>query len=233
MGISDNVQLALIVAIPPLIAVPITAWVNNWSQRKSKASENDAAEKIKRLEAELRKAEKDEDAARARREREEDRLAAQELLSNTAKTANAALATVVKLEEVHVLVNSNYTAALEATFEALQAKLVVLLDSVAFKKEHGTTPPLETITDIETTKTKIAELRVVIDERRANDKAASALKKHGPSVILTDSPRSPKPVPVADNRTAIAAEQTAIETRRAADAQVKQADIAERVANKP
>lgn len=224
MGISDNVALALIVAIPPLLAVPITAWVNNLSQRKSRASESAALEKSKRLDAEIRRVEKEEDAARARREREEDRAAARELLKNTAATAQAAVATSIKIEEVRGHVNSFYTASLEVTYTALQTTLIVQIDSMEFKKAHNVEPSPQALAAIEVTRTKISELRAVIDERLKNDKAAAeAAAKH-----KAQAPDIKNPVPVADDRTAAATERTAVAAERSASAAERSADVVEK-----
>lgn len=233
MDISDNVQLALIVALPPLVAVPITAWFTNRNLLRAKAIEADALEKAKRLDAEIRKAEKDEDALRVRREREEDKRAAKELLDQTAKTADAAVATASKMEEVHVLVNSNYTAALEATYEALQAKLVILLESVAFKKASGIDPVQEVLTDIEATKRRVATLRATIDDRLRKDDDTLKLKKkiaesHGQSPVR--DPAVNRPLPVADSRTAVASERTATASERVASAAERSADVVEKEA---
>lgn len=235
MGISDNVQLALIVAIPPLIAVPVTAWFTNRNLLKSKAAEASALEQAKRLDAEIRRAEKDEDAARTRREREEDKRAAKELLDQTAKTADAAVATANKMEEVHVLVNSNYTAALEATYEALQAKLVILLESVTFKRTHGTEPEQEVITDIEATKRRVAALRATIDERLRKDEDTLKLKKKIAETAIQGAaqeraPAVNRPLPVADSRTAVASERTATASERVASAAERSADVVEKEA---
>lgn len=225
MALSDNVQLALIAMVPLILVPAITLWAANWNLHRAKVIENEATERAKRLDAELRKAEKDEDAARKHREREEDRAAAKELLDNTAKTAQAAVATSAKLEEVHVLVNSNYTAALEATYEALQAKMVILLESVAFQKSHGTEPAQETLIDVEATKRRIASLRVTIDERLRRDEMAVELKKNGPSLLVADVK---KPVSVADARTAVATERTAAASERVASAAERSADLVEK-----
>lgn len=226
MGISDNVQLALIVAIPPLIAVPLTAWVSSKSQRKLKEAESQENERLKRLEAELRRTEKNEDAERARRERAEDQAAARELLKNTAATAQAAVSTAVKLEEVRGHVNSFYTASLEVTYTALQTTLIVQLDSLEFKKSRGVEPTPQALAAIEITRTKMSELRSVIDERLRNDKAAA----EAAAKLKSEMPEIKLPVPVADDRTAMATERAAAASERVASAAERSATSVEKKA---
>lgn len=214
----QNIITALSVAIPAVVASTLGAWVLAWVQGRNSAKQ--------RLdEAVLRRNEKQEDYQR------QDVVAARLDASNRA-VAKAVVENSniinVKLDEVHTLVNSAYTAALQAAFEAVQAKLVVLLDSVAFKKEHNIDVNLDVSIDIEATKTKMNELSAAITERLKQDAFA---KEEKAKMILAGAQQKSahigidQPLPVTDERTARASE-------RVADAAELQAKATARIAEK-
>lgn len=140
-----------------------------------------------------------------------------------------------KVDEVHALVNSSYTAALQAALEAVQAKLVVLLDSTAFKVEHKMEVSPEITADIIATKIKMQELSDAIGERMRQDALAKEAKAK--SILIgkqqqTTTATKDQPLPVADNRTATATERTATASERVADAAERSADAANTIIKK-
>lgn len=159
------------------------------------------------LAATVRKEERE--AAERREDLLEERSAARaEALAARSRESLGAISS--KLDEVHTLANSSYTAALRAALEAVQAKLVVLMDSLDFKKEHGLEATVEMLADIEATRKKMDELDGAIQVRLKEDLAA---KEEKAQMILAGlqhpHPTQAQPLPVADNRTAVATERTA------------------------
>lgn len=213
---------ALSVAIPAVVASTLAPMALAWMQGR-----NAAKQRID--EANVRGVEKRADYERqdvvAKRLVESNRVVAEAIVENS-KITNT------KLDEVHALVNSSYTAALQATFEAVQAKLVVLLDSIEFKKEHGIKIEQDVVIDIEATKTKMNELAAAVTERLKQDAIA---KEEKAKMILAGIQQKAaiapsavaSPLPVTDERTAIASERVADAAERSADATSRVADAAE------
>lgn len=209
---------ALAVVIPAIaastIAPAILVWMNMRAATRNRAEE-----------AEIRRREKEDDYRR------QDEVAKRLVESNrmvASQVARSEQLINVKLDEVHVLVNSAYTAALQSALEAVQAKLVVLLDSAAFKKEHRIKLSSDAMADIEATKIKMNELSTAISERMRQD---ALVKEEKARLVLAGvQPRqvtSGQPLPVADERTAVASERSAAAAERSADATSRVADAAE------
>lgn len=224
--------LALItIGVPSFLAAVATPIVVAVVQSKNKrleakiAAEERAAEKKAEWErADLLEARATERAAMVAKRAEE---TSQLLVGATINVRDLATAINGKVDDVHALVNSSYTAALQAALEAVQAKLVVLLDSVAFKREHKLEVAPEISTDIAATRTKMEELSAAIAERMRLDALSKEAKakellvgaQKGATSITRD-----QPLPVADNRTATATERTATASERVAAAAERSAD---------
>lgn len=170
--LSETVILALIVAVPASLSPLVLRW---WDSK----SIADAKEK----EAEERRTDKEQDWAR------QDAVA-DKLIASNAKVAASAKAssdiiaasaalTEEKLAElkvgqdqVHTLVNSNLTAAMEAQLEALEGKLIVQVQMHEYKKEAGKKLEPEAIASMEETTRKIADLKKSLEERAIQTKIA-------------------------------------------------------------
>lgn len=70
-----------------------------------------------------------------------------------------------KLDEIHTLVNSNMTAALESELSAHKASLALLEETITLKNDLGTAPSRETLKRVQDIKRKIAELEAKLRDR--------------------------------------------------------------------
>lgn len=71
-----------------------------------------------------------------------------------------------KLQEVHVLVNSNMTAAMQAELDATIQQLVLMREVVDLKQAMGSPPSEDSMLAIDVTEQKISELRTKLDEHK-------------------------------------------------------------------
>ncbi len=86
------------------------------------------------------------------------------LKSNRMVAANAA-STQRKLDVIHVLVNSNMTAAMRAELDATIRELALMRQIVARDKSDGRPVLPEALTALESTQNKINELSLTLDDR--------------------------------------------------------------------
>jgi hypothetical protein len=125
------------------------------------------------LTSRAKRKEKDQDYAR------EDAVAARaaeaaKLLSiNTAKVAETAQRTSDKLDVIHVLVNSNMTAAMQAELDATVREAAMIQEVMDLKMAAGTQPAVEALAALESARNKITELKAVL----AGRSEAAASKK--------------------------------------------------------
>lgn len=207
----DAVWIALITIAVPAIAAPIiAAWV---------ASRNKHAEWARADELEKRQVERQ--ATVARQVAETSRI----LIESSRGVREVAEVINLKVDEVHMLVNSSYTAALQAAHEAVQAKYVVLIDSAAFKKDHNEEISAEMEADIIATKKKMEDLGAAIADRLKQDAEMKEAKAHA-ILVGAKTPlvaKDGQPVPVTDDRTATATEGMAEALGKIADVAVKTA----------
>lgn len=200
----NTVLLALItIGIPAIFTPIIVHIVQSRQKRQDKEAEWARADLLEQRAA-------DRAAAVAKHVEETTAL----LINSTANVGNLASIINGKVDEIHVLTNSSYTAALQATLAAVRATLAVLLDSAAFKREHLMVVDTETESEIVSTKKKMEELTAIIEERMRQDLHAKEVK----AKELLIQQQAQKPLPVADERTATASERTAAASERVADA---------------
>lgn len=96
--------------------------------------------------------------------------ARQDLVAERAAEAAAAMLEAAaegarKLDEIHGLVNSAYTAALQSELNATERERASLMEVIALRRAAGEEPSAESLAVIETAIAKIAELRATLDER--------------------------------------------------------------------
>jgi hypothetical protein len=70
-----------------------------------------------------------------------------------------------KLDVIHVLVNSNMTAAMRSELEAVTRELAVMREMIALRKEQGREPSAETLAAVAIVEARIFRLALQIDER--------------------------------------------------------------------
>jgi hypothetical protein len=82
-----------------------------------------------------------------------------------------------KIEQIHTLVNSNMTAAMENELEARRSNLILLEEAAQAKRMLGAEPSPEVLASIAATRIKISELSSQLNDRaKQTDSAAQQLK---------------------------------------------------------
>jgi mannitol-specific phosphotransferase system IIBC component len=92
-------------------------------------------------------------------------LVAEKLIVETKRVAETAETQGRKLDQIHTLVNSNLTAAMESELGAHKAGLVLMQEMVDLKRLSGKSPSAESLEAIKITGAKVAELRAQLDDR--------------------------------------------------------------------
>lgn len=82
-----------------------------------------------------------------------------------------------KLNQIHTLVNSNLTAAMESELSAHKANRALLVEAVEAKQALGQDPDEETLGMINTVKVKIAELEAKLRDRMRSTAEANEYDK--------------------------------------------------------
>jgi hypothetical protein len=78
------------------------------------------------------------------------------------------------LRVIHILVNSNLTAVMQAEYDGLVRELVMMEEMVDLKRAAGHEPSKLALDAIEQTKGKIEELKTTLTERQEKDKLSTA-----------------------------------------------------------
>lgn len=99
---------------------------------------------------------------------ENQRVTARDTAAETAKS------TTERLEQIHVLVNSNFTRAIEGELDSRRANLALMQAAVASRRDLSQEPSPETLATIEAAKVRIAELIISLDDRRLQTQRALA-----------------------------------------------------------
>lgn len=149
----DTLAVALLVAV---IGPLLLSWLNG-RQRKVEKREDYVRQ--------------DEIANRATEVAEQAKKAAVLLVEDNRRVAKTAAAaaqqTFGKLDEIHTLVNSNMTAAMQAELDATVREVAMMREVVALHKAAGRKPSAEAAAAIAATEAKIAELRATLEDRHA------------------------------------------------------------------
>src|SRR5688572_18678682 len=81
------------------------------------------------------------------------------------QVVNASDITNEKLDTIHILVNSNMTAAMQAELDATVRELAMMREVISLNKAAGRKPSAEAIAALEMTQEKINELRSQLEDR--------------------------------------------------------------------
>jgi len=100
--------------------------------------------------------------------------AAQLLVESNRKQEEISKVQGAKLDQIHTLVNSNLTAAMQDQLDARTATLVLLKEVAAGRKLGGIEPTKETLGVIASNEGKIAELSAQLSDRKKQTTAAAA-----------------------------------------------------------
>lgn len=162
---ADGVTIALIVAGSALATGIGSPLLLSWQQEKHRRTQQ--AEDYARQDAVAAQAA---EAARLLLERQDaaaeaDKIRNKLLLANNERVAAAAQATNGKLDQIHTLVNSSMTAAMQAQYDATVALVSVL-------RRLGQSA--ETDAEIEAAQRKADELRAALSDRLTQTKTADA-----------------------------------------------------------
>lgn len=87
--------------------------------------------------------------------------------------------TNAKLDQIHTLVNSQMTAAIEAELGAVERELVLMKHVIDLNVAAGRETQPESIAAVEVTQAKIDELRATLADRLRKDLIARAQLEHG------------------------------------------------------
>src|SRR5678816_1183338 len=82
-----------------------------------------------------------------------------------------------KLDQIHILVNSNMTASMQSELDYARANLVLLLEVAALRKAQGEQPSIEATGVADTTRKRIAELEAQLDDRLKTTKIADDVRQ--------------------------------------------------------
>lgn len=151
----EAVWVALIVATAGVASTLLLSHLQSRQRRREKAEDyarQDAvAERLTRRQDAV--AAKVAEAATQAAEAAELLLAANERVA--AQTAEADRATQARLQQIHVLVNSNLTEAQERELEATRGTLVSMREVVALSRKLGLEPAPDSLRQIESTEARI------------------------------------------------------------------------------
>jgi hypothetical protein len=138
--ISDAVLIAIIVAVPAVLTSVVAPVLIAWQQHRNRLEE------------------KREDRAR------EDEVAAKLQASQTLVSDRTDI-TNRKLDKIHVLVNSNMTAAIQSELDAKIETAAIMRELIDLRRVPGKEPSAASLKALADIDNKIAELRAQLDDR--------------------------------------------------------------------
>lgn len=140
---SNPVWIAGIVAVSSAVAPLLIAIVTSSQKRKDRAQE------YARLDAVAVKADAVADKAAE---------AAKLLLESNARVQQRGEVVNEKLDEIHVLVNSNMTAMMQSELDATRTSLALMKEVIDLKRASGKKPSSEAAANLKATEAKVKEL---------------------------------------------------------------------------
>jgi hypothetical protein len=173
--VNPAVQVALIGAFSALVIAVVAPLLLSWQQQRHRQQERE--EDYRRQDAVAAQAA---EAARLLLERQ-DQAASQSaernrlLLEANDRAAETAATTNGKLDQIHTLVNSNMTAAMQSELDATVALLDTLREVVALNEAAGRQPTAEAVGRIDAMQTKVDELSANLTDRLKQTTAANQL----------------------------------------------------------
>lgn len=159
----NAVLVALIVAFAGVVGPLFLSYLNGRQRRAERAEDYARQDKVAaRVEVAAGKAVKvaDKAAEAAALLVESNAVAAETAASATADTNR-------RLDQIHTLVNSNMTAAMQAELDRTQEVLVMLREVMALNEAAGRPPSEDARTRIAVTERKVGELSATLNDRLA------------------------------------------------------------------
>lgn len=93
------------------------------------------------------------------------------------ETHKVAIVTNDKLDIIHVLVNSNMTASMQAELDATVRELAMMHEVVDLKRKAGHEPTAAALIAIDATEAKVTELKAALDDRLQQNDVVEKLKE--------------------------------------------------------
>lgn len=160
--IDNSVELALIVAVPAFASPLLMAWLTNRNASKSKeedyARQDEVARKAEKAANAL--AIKTDEAARLLKENNK-------VVAATAAQSQEQLKAISAVTNtIHTLVNSGFTAALQAELDSREIALTMTTEVVAMREAQGQKPSVASLAAIESMRSRITELKATLTERQ-------------------------------------------------------------------
>jgi hypothetical protein len=181
MPLSDDVIIGTIAACSAVVSPVLLSILNNRYRAKERQVDFERQEAVAtRVAAVARQA--SDDAKSLRKRTDEVAAVAAESSAELIKTNKAAAeATNAQLHdlhvgqrEIHALVNSNLTTEMQAHQAALVSTLGLMQEVVALQRRNGIEPSADTLTAMENTRLKIAELDAILKDRIQVTQAVAA-----------------------------------------------------------
>jgi hypothetical protein len=164
----DTVTLGIVVAVCSTVGPALIAIVQSINKRKEKDQDYAREDAVALQAAEAAKLLVERQDAIAAKTAETARLLAVNTRAVT-ETAHAAAEvaqrTNDKLDVIHVLVNSNMTAAMQAELDATLREAAMIQEVIELKKAAGSEPTVETLAALESARNKIGELGSALKDR--------------------------------------------------------------------
>lgn len=161
-----SIYLALIVAVPAIISPIIMSWLTHRHRRQERADDyarqDLVAQRVANMAQEQRIA-----ATRAANVASEQRAVAEVATASRDRQET-------QLKQIHALVNSAMTAAIEEKLALAKRGLVLLLEIVNLRQQLQVKPTEEALAEIAAAKAQIADLELVLADRSRQAELARA-----------------------------------------------------------
>jgi len=157
MSVDNELALAGIVAVSSAVAPLLVTIVTSYTRRRERAQDYERQDAV---------------AAQVKK-------AAESLVQSNAVVAATAEVTNKKLDVIHILVNSNMTAAMQAELDATVREIAMMREVIALNRSAGREPHEEAVAAVEATEHKINELRANLSDRLTQAQAVAEVQKKG------------------------------------------------------
>lgn len=161
------IAAAFIVGLFGFLGAAAPVWLTNRQRRRERAEDRaDQARVRATAEATAGKV----DAVVAKTDTATDRIA-----EAAAAAQQASTATLGKLAEIHTLVNSNLTEAVQGELDSCERELASLKELVALRQTLGQEASLDAIAKVKETEQRILKLRAKLEDRKRAQAEADGL----------------------------------------------------------
>lgn len=156
-----NVQNTIAIGVTGLMTAAIMSWLNSRSDERKIKAAADAKSKEKAEDY----ARQDEVAKRAEAARVQAEVAARLLLESNKTVAATAKEQGAKLDQIHILVNSEKTAGMERELLAVRTTILALEELSDLKRASGKEPSAAALKELEARRKQKSELEAQLADR--------------------------------------------------------------------